>query len=156
VFKTHVVKGAFMRSRVVVNLLVICALFFLVLIHVDYSVFAGSIGSGQVKVGTNCVMKKAEDDLVRSTNYSYILVNVKSVYPVGAYDVDNFTRCRVCLYSSTSAYTPISDVYVLTEGTGYQQIALSEGKLSYSVLDLYFSGNNEKYGAYIDYAYSCK
>ena len=80
-------------------------------------------------------------------------VAVSSVYPVNTYSEDNYTRCFTKLFHNTIGNTPISDKYLLMEGTGYQKITINEGYLSQSKFDLCFAGYNANLAAYIAYAY---
>ena len=131
------------------------ALVVLVGLQFQNSVFA-IIASGTVKVPVNCVMVQAEDDVKRGTSYSYVMVKANAVYPTGSYSTDNFTKCRVRLYHPTVAGCPITDVTVLQEGSGYFQLKLYEGFYDLAKFDLYFSGNNVKYAAYVSYTYNSR
>ncbi len=115
------------------------------------SAYAMDIRDNKVWVPTQCVYKLAEDNLERSCKYSYISTLIQSVCPTGSYKEDNYTRCVVQLYSHSSRYLPLSDEYVLSEGSGNNKIYMSEGYLDRETVDFYIKGNNPKYDAYVSY-----
>lgn len=134
---------------------VIAALALLLAMNFSMNAFASS-GSGQVIVGTRCNFVTGVSGVTRTTNYSYVEVKADSVYPIGIYDTDNFTRCKVQLYVNDSTSTAISNSVTLTEGNDYSQITIYEGYLSLPQVNICFAGNNPNYGAVIDFSYDGK
>ncbi|MBO5097737.1 MAG: hypothetical protein J6B96_05415 [Agathobacter sp.] len=139
-----------MKRKIATMLTIVAA----TLIMISTSAFASS-GTGIVKVGLDSRMKQAETDITRTGRYSYVMVGVGSVYPVGTYSEDTYTRCKTRIYHSDISNKVISDRYVLTEGANYK-IPLYEGYLNLTRVDLCFAGNNPDLEAYVVYSYDGK
>ncbi len=109
-------------------------------------------GNDRVRVPTGCAMHLAKANLTRTGNYSYVTVTADSVYPTDG-STDEFTRCRTKLTENKVSPLDISKVYTLTEGVSFN-VSIKEGWLQISPFRLYFSGNDERYSAYIAYTYN--
>lgn len=140
-------------KKLINSLGMILLLAMVLLLNADVKAMASS-GSGTVYVRENCIMSRAVAGATRSTQNSYVLVSADSVYPVSGQDT--YKKCRTRLYHPAIGNTPISDEYVLTEGTGYTKIVIKEGYLGWNKFDLYFAGNNPVLPAYVAYSYNGK
>lgn len=109
-------------------------------------------GNDRIRVPTGCAMHLAKANLTRTGNYSYVTVTADSVYPTDG-STDEFTRCRTKLTENKVSPRDISDVWTLTEGISCN-VKIKEGWLQISPFRLYFSGNDERYSAYIAYTYN--
>ncbi len=142
-----------MRKRFISFFSGLVLMMMVLLLNSGFFAFAIDEGRGTVAVGYNSVMTQAKAGIKRTRDFSYASVAVSSVYPVNTYSEDNYTRCFTKLFHNTIGNTPISDKYLLMEGTGYQKITINEGYLSQSKFDLCFAGYNANLAAYIAYAY---
>lgn len=115
-------------------------------------VFA-NFGTGTVKVPINQVMALAEEDVSRTTQYSFTTIGALSVYPTQLGVEDNFKKCKTQLYECNTS-TPASKVYTLEENTIYTKVYLNEGQMNLTEFDLRFAGNSKNYPAYIDYYFN--
>ncbi len=129
-------------------------LLMMVMMYSNYSM--ASSGSGSVTVGTGSIFVTGVSGVSRTTNYSYVQIKANSVYPTGNYDKDNYTKCKTAIYKNDSTSTMISNVYILTEGSGYTNVHIKEGYLSLTKVNICFAGNNTEYGAVIDFSYDSK
>lgn len=122
-----------------------------------YSNYAmASSGSSSVTVGTECIFKTGVSGVSRTTDYNYVRVRADSVYPVGNYDKDNYTKCKTAIYKNDNTSTRISNIYTLTEGHGYSNVEIYNGNLSLAKVNICFAGNDPALGAVIDFSYDGK
>lgn len=141
-----------MKKKIISIISSVILLVMVLSLNSSLTVFA-EYGNDRVRVPTDCVMKIAKANLTRTGNYSYVTVTADSVYPTDG-STDNFTKCKTKLTENkvVSPYE-ISEVYTLVEGTPYN-VKIKEGYLQISPFRLYFSGNDERYSAYIAYTYN--
>lgn len=116
------------------------------------AVFA-DFGTGTVHVPINQVMTLAEEDVVRSKDYSFLTIGAISVYPSQTNKEDNFKKCKTQLFMCNTG-TSVSKIYVLEEGALYSKVYLNEGRMNLSQVDIKFSGNSDTYPAYVNYYYN--
>ena len=116
------------------------------------NVFASSATNQYVRVPAGSSYFPGNVNVTRTKNYSYVSVNIQSVYPDSG--TDTFTKCKVKLYRADATNTAISNEYTLTEGSGYKSVYIKDGYLNLSTVGLYFAGNNPNYGANILYSYN--
>ncbi len=143
-----------MKKKVFTKVVGTLAMAFAITLNSGVLARAGSsIGSGTVRVGYDCVMTPAETGLYRTGANGDVLVKANSVYPVGNYDVDDYTKCRTMVYHHTIGNQPISAPVPLIEGEGYSEVEILDGYKQLHYFDLCFSGNHPDYEAYIAYSY---
>lgn len=75
---------------------------------------------------------------VRTGSYSYALAACNSVYPKVGTDNYKKMQARITDNAGKCISTPFT---VLTEGTGYEEIKISEGNLSIKQICFQFRGN---------------
>ena len=122
------------------NLLAVLAVVAIAVCLPVFSSFASS-GSGTVTTAANKVMTQAKLGITRTMAYSYAQVQIDAVYPAGTYSTDPYWRANARLYHHTIPNQPISDTYLISEGSGYQNVTINEGYLNLSSFDLCFAGN---------------
>ena len=143
-----------MKKKVFIKVVGTFAMAFAIMLNSGILTWAGgSIGSGTVRVGYDCVMTQAETGLYRTTKNGGVLVKANSVYPVGNYDVDDYTKCWTMVYHHTIGNLPISAPVPLIEGEGYSEVEILDGYKQLHYFDLCFSGNHPDYQAYVSYSY---
>lgn len=89
----------------------------------------------------NKVMTQATLGITRTMAYSYAQVQIDAVYPTGTYTIDKYSRANAKLFHHTTPNQPISNNYLISEGSGYQNVTINEGYLNLSSFDLCFAGN---------------
>lgn len=141
--------GGFNTKKKLLNGLAI--LLMMVMMYSNYAM--ASSGSSSVTVGTECIFKTG---VSRTTDYNYVRVRADSVYPVGNYDKDNYTKCKTAIYKNDNTSTRISNIYTLTEGHGYSNVEIYNGNLSLAKVNICFAGNDPALGAVIDFSYDGK
>ena len=113
-------------------------------------VFAESVRE-VVRVNIN-QMWTARPEISRSTNYSYVTARAYAVYPTDGSE-DDFENVQVVVRDGNVI---ISNVYVLNEEVGNENIDIHEGHLAVSEVTFAFRGNDPDYAAYADVYYDAK
>ncbi|MBD5096477.1 MAG: hypothetical protein HDT40_05615 [Lachnospiraceae bacterium] len=129
-------------------------LLMMVMMYSNYSM--ASSGSSSVTVPAGCLLVTGVSGVTRTTNYSYVQVKANSIYPTGNYDKDTFTKCKTVICKNDSTNTKISNVYTLTEGSGYTNVYIHEGYLSLAKVNICFAGNDPFLGAVVNFSYDSK